>query len=301
MNLWLTQHVQACKQVLARLAGNGLSTLLIALAIGVTLALPVVLYTVLDSLNSLVSDVKKESHISVFLKKDIGEAATGSVRDALEKNIEIKNVLFVPKDEALKQLAATSANEDVINSLEENPLPDAFFIEPKSIDAVAIDRLKYALSQLDGVEQVIVDGAWIKRLNYLLTLGKKAMLVLAALLGFALFAVIGNTIRMQILTQRAEIEVSQLIGATKGFIRRPFLYAGALYGLFGGLLALVIASVVVYVFNQSLVALAAEYQSNFSLNLPNFTTSFATCLLAVAIGFISAYLAVAKSLHTTAH
>ena len=301
MNLWLTQHVQACKQVLARLSGNALSTLLIALAIGVTLALPVVLYTVLDNLNGLVSDVKKESHISIFLQKDIGEAATGSIRDALEKNEAIKNVLFVPKDEALKQLAATNANEDVINSLEENPLPDAFFIEPKSIDAVAIDALKYKLSQMEGVEQVIVDGAWIKRLNYLLSLGKKAMLVLAALLGLALFAVIGNTIRMQILTQKAEIELSQLIGATKSFIRRPFLYAGALYGLLGGLLALVIACLVITIFNQSLVALAAEYKSNFSLSLPNLSTSVATCLLAIAIGLVSAYLAVSKSLFRTIH
>ena len=296
MNLWLTQHVQACKQVLARFSGNALSTLLIALAIGVTLALPVVLYTVLDSLNGLVSDVKKDSHISVFLKKDIGEAATNSIRDALDQNASIKSVLFVPKDEALQQLAATNANEDIINSLEENPLPDAFFIEPKSLDAVAVDRLKYELSQLDGVEQVIVDGAWIKRLNYLLSLGKKAMLVLAVLLGLALFAVIGNTIRMQILTQRAEIEVSQLIGATKGFIRRPFLYSGALYGLFGGLLALIIACGVIYAFNQSLVALAAEYQSNFTLNFPNLTTAAATCLLAIGVGLISAYLAVSKLL-----
>lgn len=301
MNLWLTQHLQACKQVLARLAGNGLSTLLIALAIGVTLALPVVLYTVLDNLNGLVSEVKKESHISVFLKKDVGEASTGSIRDALENNEAIKNVLFVSKDEALKQIAATSANEDVINSLAENPLPDAFFIEPKSIDAVAIDALKYKLSQMEGVEQVIVDGAWIKRLNYLLTLGKKAMLVLAALLGFALFAVIGNTLRMQILTQRAEIEVSQLIGATKSFIRRPFLYSGALYGLFGGLLALIIACVVIIIFNQSIMALATEYKSNFTLNLPNLATSIATCLLAIAVGLVSAYLAVSKSLFKTIH
>ena len=301
MKLWFSQHVQACKQVLARLSGNALSTLLIALAIGVTLALPVVLYTVLDNLNGLVSDVKKESHISIFLQKDIGEAATGSIRDALEKNEAIKSVLFVPKDEALKQLAATNANEDVINSLEENPLPDAFFIEPKSIDAVAIDALKYKLSQMEGVEQVIVDGAWIKRLNYLLSLGKKAMLALAALLGFALFAVIGNTIRMQILTQKAEIELSQLIGATKPFVRRPFLYAGALYGLLGGLLALVIACLVITIFNQSLVALAAEYKSNFSLSLPNLSTSVATCLLAIAIGLVSAYLAVSKSLFRTIH
>jgi cell division transport system permease protein len=116
------------------------------------------------------------------------------------------------------------------------------------------------------------------------------------LLAFALVAVIGNTIRMQILTQYAEIELSQLIGATKNFIRRPFLYAGALYGLIGGIFALLITFAVIFLFNQSLAPLAAEYQTNFSLTYPNFLTCIITSLLSLAIGLISAHLAVSKSL-----
>ena len=295
MNQWLTQQGQALGLVLSRFKKNSASTLLIALAIGVTLALPVVLYTALDNLNSLVNSVKKESTISVFLSKDHNEAMQQNIQQVLEKNISIQHVEFVPKDEALKQLAATNANEDIINSLEENPLPDAFFITPKSLDAVELDRLKYEVSQLRGVAHVLVDGAWIKRLNYLLALGKKIMLVLAALLGLVMFAVIGNTLRMQILTQRAEIELSQLIGATTSFIRRPFLYAGALYGLLGGLFALGIASLVLWLFNTSIAPLAAEYHSDFALGLPSVPTSIATCLVAIIIGLISSFLAVSKS------
>jgi cell division transport system permease protein len=296
MRLWLTQHMQALKQVLARFKRNLLGTLLISLAIGVTLALPVILYVVLDNLGGLVSDVKKESHMSVFLKLNHDDAMLQNIKTVLEKNPAIKTFQFVSKEDALKQLTNTSNNEELINSLEENPLPDAFFIEPNSLDANAINSLKNELGSLEGVEEVQVDGAWIKRLNYLLALGKKAMLVLAILLGFALFAVIGNTIRMQILTQQEEIEVSHLVGATKGFIRRPFLYSGVLYGLFGGLFALLISCAVILLFNQSLTALTAEYQTNFTLNLPNTTIFLATCLLACIVGLVSAYLAVSKSL-----
>lgn len=295
MNLWLKQHVQACKQVLARLSSNSLSTLLIALVIGVTLALPVVLYTALDNVNSLAGNVKKESKFSVFLAKDTDESTINALKSALEKNTAVKHVQFVPKDEALKQLAATNANEDIINSLEENPLPDAFFIEPNTLDPAAIDTLRSEISQLAGVEQVILDGTWIKRLNYLLSLGKKVMWTLAALIGFALFAVIGNTIRMQILTQRAEIELSRLIGATNTFIRRPFLYAGALYGLFGGLLALSITCAVLWFFNTSIATLAAEYQSNFSLGFPTIYVCLATCLLAIFVGLISSAFTVSQT------
>jgi cell division transport system permease protein len=198
-------------------------------------------------------------------------------------------------------LQAADANNDVLNSLENNPLPDAFFVEPSKLDANSIENLKNNLSKLDGVDEVVVDGAWIKRLNYLLALGKKAMLIIASLLAFALVAVIGNTVRMQIVTQQAEIELSRLIGATKSFIRRPFLYAGALYGLIGGLFALLITFAVIYLFNQSLAPLVAEYQTNFSLNYPNLFTCTITCLLALAVGLISAYLAVSKSLFKSIH
>jgi cell division transport system permease protein len=296
MNAWLTQHVQALNLVLQRFKTNKLSTLLICLAIGVTLALPSILYTVLDSVNDLANSVKSESHMSVFLILNPGENNVATIKTALEANTDIKNIKFVTKEEALSQLQAANANSDVLNSLENNPLPDAFFVEPSKLDAESIDNLKNNISKLDGVDEVVVDGAWIKRLNYLLALGKKAMLIIASLLAFALVAVIGNTVRMQIVTQHAEIELSRLIGATKSFIRRPFLYAGALYGFIGGLFALCITIAVIYLFNQSLAPLVAEYQTDFSLNFPTLFTCTITCLLALAVGLISAYLAVSKSL-----
>lgn len=296
MNVWLTQHAQALNLVLRRFNTNKLSTLLICIAIGVTLALPSIMYAVLDSISGLANNVKSESQISVFLVSSVNENNVQAIKLALEKNTAIKTFKFVTKEDALSQLQTANANNEVLNSLENNPLPDAFFVEPSKLDANSIESLKNDLSKLDGVEEVIVDGAWIKRLNYLLLLGKKAMLILTGLLAFALVAVIGNTVRMQIVTQQAEIELSCLIGATKSFIRRPFLCAGALYGLMSGLFALLITFVVIYLFNQSLAPLATEYQTDFSLSLPSLYTSGITCLMSLLVGLVSAYLAVSKSL-----
>lgn len=301
MNAWLTQHIQALRLVLRRFAEYKLSTLLICLAIGVTLALPSILYAVLDSVNGLANNVKSDSQMSVFLDLGHDENVVATIKSAFEDNANIKSFKFVSKEDALSQLQAADANNDVLNSLENNPLPDAFFVQPSNLEAESIEILKNNLSKLDGVDEVVVDGAWIKRLNYLLALGKKAMLIIASLLAFALVAVIGNTVRMQIVTQQAEIELSRLIGATKSFVRRPFLYAGALYGLIGGLFALLITFAVIYLFNQSLAPLVAEYQTNFSLNYPNLFTCTITCLLALAVGLISAYLAVSKSLFKSIH
>lgn len=297
MKAWLNQHKQALNLVLTRFAKNKLSTLFICLAIGVTLALPSILYIALDNLNSLANQVKSASQLSVFLSIKHGDVAIKNIQAELEKNTAVKNFKFVSKETALKQLLDSDMNKDVLNSLENNPLPDAFFVEPKSLDKIALEDLKNVLSKLDGVEEVLVDGAWIKRLNYLLSIGKKALFVMSCLLGFALFAVIGNTIRMQILTHLAEIELSQLIGATNQFIRRPFLYAGALYGLIGGLFALVISATVIFLFNQSIAPIVAEYQTNFSLNYPSYWVCGFTCLLSLFIGLLSAYLATSKYLY----
>ena len=296
MKSWLTQHSQALRLVLRRFKANILSTLFICLAIGVTLALPSIMYSVLNSLSGLASNVKSESQLSVFLAMSHNQDTLDTIKTALERNPAIKSFKFVSKEDAFKQLQSADANSNVLNTLESNPLPDAFFIDPSKLDATSIENLKSELSKLGGVDAVVVDGAWIKRLNYLLLLGQKAMIIIASLLAFALVAVIGNTIRMQILTQQAEIEVSQLIGATKSFIRRPFLYAGALYGLIGGLLALLITCAVIFLFNQSLSALVAEYQTNFLLNFPSFSSASILSLLSLLVGLISAYFAVSKSL-----
>lgn len=296
MNAWLTQHLQALELVLRRFKSNQWNTLLICLAIGVTLALPSTLYAVLDSVSGLANNVKTESQISIFLATNHSEDAIDNIKAALEKNEAIKNFTFVSKQDALAKLQAADTNNEALNSLGNNPLPDAFFVEPNKLDAESIANLQKELRQLEGVEEVLIDGVWLKRLNYLVLLGKQAMLIVASLLGLALVAVIGNTIRMQILTQQAEIDLSRLIGATKSFIRRPFLYAGALYGLFGGLFALLITFAVIFLFNRSIAPIAAEYESNFLLNVPSISTCATICLLSFLVGLVSAYLAVSKSL-----
>ena len=291
---WFSQHMQALKLVLSRFQSNLLGTLLICLAIGVTLALPSIMYVVLDSINGLANTVKSDSQLSLFLAEKREDNAEANIKAALKANADISTFKYVSKEDALSQLQAADANNEVLNSLENNPLPDAFFVEPSKLDAESIENLKSDLSKLEGVDEVVVDGAWMKRLSFLLQLGKKAMFVLTSLLAFALVAVIGNTVRMQIVTQLAEIELSRLIGATKSFIRRPFLYAGALYGLIGGLFALFITFAVIYLFNQSLAPLVAEYEINFALSQPSLITCVITCLLSLMLGLISAYLAVSK-------
>ena len=152
MNAWLTQHLQALKLVLRRFKNNKLNTLLICLAIGVTLALPSMLYAVLGSVSELANNVKTESQLTLFLNTSHSEDAVANIKTALEKNDGIKSFKFVSKEDALKDLQAASTNKELLNSLDKNPLPDVFLIEPKQLDNESIETLKSTLSKLDGVD-----------------------------------------------------------------------------------------------------------------------------------------------------
>ncbi len=296
---WLNRHLQAIQQVLVRMRLHAWATLMMCGVIGVTLCLPGLFYIATDNLNRLASDIQTQSPISLFLKLNVTPAEIQSIEQQLKGDEHIASYQFMPKEQAWQQMqqtgAANSIASNVVSTLDKNPLPDAFFITPASNTSEAIYQLQSSLQSLNGVDKALVDSQWIKRLNGLLQLGDKVILVLVSLLAFALVAVIGNTIRMQILTQHAEIEVSQLIGATKSFIRCPFLYAGALYGLGGGLIACLLLWAVVSFFNSTVIKIAAEYGSQFAINNQSLLLNLFVILTSTTIGWLAAYLAVNRA------
>ena len=296
MRDWLNQHRQALQQVLARMWKARLATLMMCSVMGVTLCLPGILYVIVDNLNRLAGDVQNEPKISLFLKLDTTPEAIKELEKRLSANPAIKSYRFVSKDSAWQELRQNTGLGDVTGGLEQNPLPDAYFVQSNESEPAAVDSLLRQMQQWPGVEHALVDANWVKRLYALLALGNKAILVLAGLLGFALLAIIGNTIRLQILTQREEIEVSKLIGATDRFIRRPFLYAGTLYGLGGGLTAWLMLASVIWLFNLSVAELAELYASSFRLGMPDTPAMLAIIGGAVGLGWLGAYWAVNRSL-----
>jgi cell division transport system permease protein len=170
-------------------------------------------------------------------------------------------------------------------------LPDAFFVSPITVNPNQIMILKSFLERLEGVEQVVIDTDWVKKLNSILHLANKAIFLAAILLAFMLTVVIGNTIRLQMTSHREEIVLSKLIGATNQFIRRPFLYSGFIYGLGGGLTAALTLKVIVIFLNQTVIDVGALYGAQFNivdLNLLQYLSIVgSSILIAVIASFIS--------------
>jgi cell division transport system permease protein len=300
MNNWLNQHMQAIKLVLVRMHKNKLSTIMISLVIAVALCVPGLFYMGVDHLSKFTNHMQDETEISLFLKLDADKDVISEINNSLSKNVAIKEFHLVAKEnawQALKDKSQTNNDSDSkIADLEKNPLPDAFFIQAKSTEPESLESLKQELQSIPGVEHVLLNTEWAKRLSALLILGKKIILLVTSLLAIALLVIIGNTIRMQILTQKDEVIVSKLIGATNSFIRIPFLYSGVIYGLFGGLLAIIILMIVIKVFNLSVQQLSNLYSSNFSLPLVNVELFIGIIGFAVFIGWLGSYLAVSRSI-----
>ena len=300
MSYWLNHHLLAIKLVLGRMHNNKLSSLMICLVIGIAMCLPGLFYVGADNLSKLTNHMQDETEISLFLKLGASTETIAKVDALLAKNSAIKQFHLVTKEEAWQQLQAKSEIDsdvgNVIHQLTKNPLPDAFFIQAKSTEPEALSNLKNELETIPGVEQALLNTEWAKRLATLIALAKKIILFIAVLLAIALLIIIGNTVRMQILTQKDEIEVSNLMGASSSFIRVPFLYAGILYGFFGGLLALLIMACIIKVFNYSVLQISSLYSNDFSLPLFNSNLSIIIISAAVVIGWLGSYLAVTRSI-----
>jgi len=296
----LNHHFQAIKLVLLRMRNNPLPSFMISLVVGVAMCLPGLFYIGIDNLSKLTNHMQNETEISLFLKLDASTTTITEIKALLAKNAAIKQFHLVTKDEAWVKLKAASEtnndNSNTIHQLDKNPLPDAFFIQAKSNDPIALEALKDELQNISGVEQALLNTEWAKRLATLLALGKKITFFISILLGIALLVIIGNTVRMQILTQKDEIEVSNLMGATSSFIRTPFLYAGMFYGLFGGLIAILMMAGVVQLFNDSVTQISNLYSSDFSLSLFNDNLFLAIIGIAISIGWLGSYLAVNRSI-----
>ncbi|MGQ5488805.1 permease-like cell division protein FtsX [Thauera sp. ZXT1-4] len=295
MTSWLYLHLRAIGHALSRLAAQPLGTLLSALVVGIALSLPGGGYLLLDNVASLVRGVSGSPEISVFLEVGASEAEVAAIERRIKAESEVASYRYVPREEGLRQLEAAGLG-DVLGGLQANPLPDAFVISPRGEAPELFDRLAQDMQTWPRVAHVQLDSAWVQRLHALIGLGRSAVLMLAGLLGFALVIVTFNTIRLQILTQRQEIAVSRLLGATDPFIRRPFYWFGGLQGALGGLVALGTIWAGVTGLAQPVARLAETYGAIFLLSGPDWRVSVAIVVFAAFLGWLGAVISVRRHL-----
>ena len=296
MKAWLWHQLDSLVTTLARFGRAPIVMLLNIGVIGIALALPVGLYVALDNLQGVVRTLASDPQLSVFLAPDAGPADVAKIEARLKQHAAVRDVRYVPRDQALKELKASTGLADVVDSLPSNPLPDAFVVQPRGAAPEALERLRDEVSGWPKVTHVQLDAAWARRLEAGLKVARLVVWLLATLFAFALVAVTFNTIRLQILTRREEIEVSKLIGATDSFIRRPFLYFGALQGLAGGVAAWAIIWAGLQLLNHGLADLSRLYATQIELRHLSLEDSASLLLFSAGLGWFGAWLSVDQHL-----
>ena len=295
MKSWLSQHRVAIANALRRLWTAPLNTLLSLFVIGIALTLPAAGYVLLDNLRALGSNASGTQQISIFMSLDATRKEADEIGARL-KQAGVGNWRFVAKEEALKRLQGSEGMAEIVASLPKNPLPDAFIVEAADKSPDKLEALRQSFTAWPKVAHVQLDSAWVRRFDAFLRLGKLAVTLLGVLFAAGLVAATFNTIRLQVLSQAAEIEVARLIGATDAFIRRPFYYYGALQGLLGGLLAAALVALGLKLASGPVAELASLYGGKFALAGPGALDIALLAAIGAVLGGLGAQLSVSLSL-----
>lgn len=289
-NAWTRQHRQSFRASLSRLIARPWSTALTILVMGIALALPLLLFVLLDNARALSGGLREAREFTVFL--DTKQDAAGAQRfaDDLRKRADVLDVVLRTPEQGLSEFRQLSGFSEALDVLDDNPLPSVIVITPRVDGTVTEPPLLAELKADSRVDMVQYDAEWRKRLSALLGFGERAMLALMALLGLATLLIVGNTVRMDIQGRAEEIAVVQLMGASDGFIRRPFLYAGFWYGVLGGILAVLAVGMVELSVREPLLELLASYQNRFSLHGFGWRDAMVVVSASALLGWLGAWI-----------
>ncbi|MBL0143671.1 MAG: ABC transporter permease [Betaproteobacteria bacterium] len=296
MKTWLRVHRLALADATRRIAAQPLASTLAIGVIALAVALPVLALALVGSVSRATMGLDTDPHVNVFLALDATDEDVRRVEAALKAHAETSSVRFVSRTTALEELKSTSHLAELLANLDRNPLPHAFSVRTKTSDAARLGAARAEWSKLPKVDQVSAEFEWAEKISHWTRFAERALAGLAIMLAAAVLFIVGHLIRLQVLTMKDEIEVSQLIGATAADVRRPFIYHGFLQGLAAGLAAVGLAGLVVAWLNSELLALTSSYAYEFKVVFLDTPTAMAVVLAVASLAIAGAWLSVSREL-----
>lgn len=293
---YFARHAQTLLGSLGRIVNQPFATLMTMGVVAVALALPLLLSLFLSNMSAATGNWNNAFDLSVYMNKKASAARVATVAKQLRQRGDVATVRVITADQALAEFRDDSGFGKALDALSDNPLPDTLIVTPTlpASTPQGTDALKLAIAAIADVQAVQIDTEWVKRLHAMLDILRRVVLLTAGLLGAGVVLIVGNTIRLDILNRRTEIEVMKLVGASDGFTRRPFLYSGVWYGLGGGLMALIVVALAAVILAKPVDTLAKLYGSQFRLRGLGFTTAVGVLTLAVGLAWLGSWLAATR-------
>lgn len=262
----ITNHRVTLVQSLRDMVSEPLQTAMTVLVIAIALALPGALFLAVENLERLSGNVKASTQLTVFLEFGVEEKTIETLEIQLQTLVGVSSISYISPEQALTEFQALSGFGSALDYLAESPLPAVFVVQPDSVKLDRAGEIADQISKLSGVDQVQIDMQWLQRLRSMLEIGEKLITALSITLGLGVLLAVANTIRMAIQSRTDEIIVIRLVGGTDGYVRRPFLYTGLIFGLSGGLVSVLLLWGSVNWLNSSIEVLASLYESRFVLH-----------------------------------
>jgi cell division transport system permease protein len=289
---YFERHAQTFVGSLGRIVKQPIATFMTMGVIAVALALPLFLNLLLQNARVASGNLNEAFNLSVYMDKKAGAARTQAVAKLLRLKADVAGVKVISADEALTDFRKDSGFGKALDALTDNPLPDTLIVTPTLVASTpeGTEHLRSVIAVVPDVQSVQIDTEWIKRLHAILGILRQVVLVTGALLALGIVLIVSNTIRLDILNRRAEIEVMKLVGASDGFARRPFLYSGIWYGLGGGILALILVVAAAQLLAGPIEQLARLYGSAFRLGGLGLVLGSEVLGLAVALAWLGSWL-----------
>ena len=296
LRAWIESHRASLLDSLRRLGKQPIGSFFTCLVMAVALSLPMGLSLLLNNVERLGGSWQRAAQISLYLQMDASNDQGEQLSNQIKGMAGVADAEFISREKALEEFQQQSGLGEALKELPDNPLPGVVLVTPNEVDKATLEALRERLSELPKVQQAQLDLVWVERLAAILKLGDRFVFGLTVLLVSALLLVIGNTIRLHIENRRIEIEVIKLVGGTDSYVRRPFLYMGALYGFGAGILSWGVLAFGLNWLNDAVVGLAGLYGSDFALAGVPVADGLSLLLGAVLLGYIGAWIAVARHL-----
>jgi len=268
---------------------------MIVLVIAVTLALPAAINLIVKNARAVSDSWDNALDFAVYLEQDLSVSEAEGLSRLISQRADVDAVDIITSDQALAEFKQQSGFGEALDQLPENPLPHTLVVRPGAGNTTAsLILLQEEIGNLPETEYVQADTDWVQRFHAILDIVRQAIAIGATLLGVAIVVIIGNTIRLDIENRREEIEVTKLIGASNAFVRRPFLWTGFWYGLFGGFLALALVRYGLFLLEGPVARLAGLYQSNIVISSLGIEESAAIVGIGVFLGLFASWFTTAR-------
>lgn len=295
---WREQWRYAWMNAIKDMLRQPLATLLTVMVIAISLTLPSVCYIVWKNVSTAATQWYPTPQLTVYLDKSLDDDAAVKVLDAIKAEAGVEKVNYLSREEARGEFRNWSGFGGALDMLEENPLPAVAIITPKMSfqSSETLNTLRDRVAAVQGVDEVRMDDSWFARLAALTGLVGQVAAMIGVLMIVAVFLVIGNSVRLSIFSRRDTINVMKLIGATDGFILRPFLNGGAMLGFFGALLSLLLSGAMVWRLGSVVTDVANVFGTTFALHGLGWDEALLLLIVSAMIGWIAAWLATVQHL-----